>query len=301
MALTQYQYILGQSASETITQPGEEGDINLSLQPNANNETGGNISGTVTNASGDPVDNAYIKLMSTNYKPVMHTMSNSKGMYSFNNVPAGSYTIFCIAPGMSLDEGQPITVDNYGNYIRDFTLNQDPNALESIIVGDLTNAENNQPINGASVFLYSISGIGTQSLLASTYSNQYGQYAFCEVPNGNYNIVITAENYETLTVPIAVTKGGSINELNEALKPSSSSGQPEGTPGTLLGTISGIIKDINNNNTGISGANVVLYSVSSDGTQTPIASTTTNTNGLYLFTGIKPGTYFIEATALKTL
>ena len=102
-------------------------------------------------------------------------------------------------------------------------------------------------------------------------------------------------------MPIAVTKGGSINELNEALKPSSSSGQPEGTPGTLLGTISGIIKDINNNNTGISGANVVLYSVSSDGTQTPIASTTTNTNGLYLFTGIKPGTYFIEATALKTL
>ena len=88
--------------------------------------------------------------------------------------------------------------------------------------------------------------------------------------------------------------------FRSSLTPFSSS-KPENTPENIMGTISGVIKDASNNNKGISGANVVLYSVSSDGTQAPIAVTTTNTNGLYLFTGIKPGTYFIEATALKTL
>ncbi|EDS76817.1 conserved hypothetical protein [Clostridium botulinum C str. Eklund] len=264
MALTQYQYVLGQSATKQITNPGQEGDINLSLSLNSNNITGGNITGTVINASGTPIEDAYVKLMSTNYQPIMHTMSNASGQY----VPAGSYTIFCIAPEMAINEGQPITVQSYGSYTSNFTLQADPNEKNSLVVGDLTDSSTEVPIGNASVFLYSTNG----TLVASTYSNKYGQYAFSDIPNGNYNVVITAPNYKTLTVPTTVTNMDSIVQVNEALTASTSSPSPSPALGSGTGTISGVITDLSNNNVAISGANVILYSVGSNGQKTPIVS-----------------------------
>jgi serine-aspartate repeat-containing protein C/D/E len=66
----------------------------------------------------------------------------------------------------------------------------------------------------------------------------------------------------------------------------------ERLPGNISGTVR---EDLDNNNTGdtpIAGVTVVLK----DAAGTPIATTTTDANGNYSFTGVPAGTYTVEET-----
>ncbi|KEI00026.1 carboxypeptidase regulatory-like domain-containing protein (plasmid) [Clostridium botulinum] len=211
--VTQDKYSLGQSPNGTITTSDSEIRLDLTLQPNTNNITGANINGIVTIDS-IPASGAYVKLMTENYNPVMHTMTNANGEYFLNNITQGNYYLFAIAQGMYLNQGSLLTLKNYLYYTIDFSLTTNSSASLAIIPGRVVDLTTNNPINEAVVSLYDTKN----TLIARAYTNEYGQYVFREIPKGTYSITITATNYQPLTVPVSITKDGEIYPIQSTLK-----------------------------------------------------------------------------------
>ncbi|KEI00482.1 carboxypeptidase regulatory-like domain-containing protein [Clostridium botulinum] len=289
----QDKYILGQSTSGTITADKQEINLDLTLQPNNNTINGGNISGTVTNATGTAIQGAYVKLMSSTYEPLRHTVTDASGNYTFQNVAPGTYYIFAIASGMNLAQSPLITVQAYQYYIQNFSLTENPSSKLAIIAGDLTESGTVTAISGAIISLFLVAS-GTETLQAITYSNQYGQFVFRDVPKGSYVVKITALGYDSTSQNVTINADGQIEQVIKALTPSS--------PVTAKGTVSGIIT--NASGTPISGADVILYQVNTstpNNPLTPIAFTKTNNNGVYLFAGVANGTYKVKSNELETV
>ncbi|KEH96130.1 hypothetical protein Z962_07580 [Clostridium botulinum C/D str. BKT12695] len=280
-------YILGQSTTGTVSSSNEEIQLNLGLNPNTASVSGGNITGTVT-SGGNPVPGAYVKLMSSNYKPVMHAITDSQGQYSLTNVPVGSYTIFAIAPNMQLEQGTPVTVEQFGNYSQNLTLTKNPNTSLGVITGDLTNQTTGAAISGAVVSLFTSPG---KVLTAVTYSNANGQYAFRTIQPGSYNIQISALGYSPVTKSVTVASNGGIQNINQSLT---------ATPSSSNGTVSGIITDTSTNKP-IPNADVILYSEDSSGNLTPVAFTNANANGVYLFGNVAPGKYKVKSNIVQSV
>ncbi|EES91421.1 collagen-binding protein [Clostridium sp. K25] len=280
----QDKYILGQSASGTIASNDQEIRLDLQLQNSTGNIQGGNISGTVTGPSGN-ISGAYIKLMSNTYAPLRHTITDSKGNYSFKDVVAGSYYLFAISNGMNLEQSSLLVVKPYHYYVQDFTLTANPSANLAIIAGDLTQQGTQNAINGAIISLFANISAG-ETLQAITYSNQYGQFVFRDVPNGNYIVRITALSYESISQNVTINSSGKIVQVIKALTPSPIV--------NAKGTVSGIITDANGQP--INRADVILYrEETSNHALTPIAFTKTNAKGVYLFVGVEPGTYKVKS------
>lgn len=287
------EYILGQSSPGTVT-PGGEADINLTLEPSISTpqppqkpqpSQNATIQGTVTTATKVPVANAYVKLMSLNYEPLMHAVTNLSGEYILKDVPQGYYYLASIAPGMQLNQIGPVEIKNLAEYTENFILTPDPNSALGIIVGKVTNT-NGQAIDNALVTLSLTSA--PNNIVAVTYTNSQGNYMFTEVTPGNYNVNVSANGYIASEASATVT-AGQITSVNEQLS---------GAPAISGGTISGVISD----NTGapVVGANVILYSKNTEtNALTPIKFTTSGANGVYLFTGVGAGTYVIKANKIK--
>lgn len=287
------EYILGQSSPGTVT-PGGEADINLTLEPSTSTpqppqkpepSQNATIEGTVTTATKAPVANAYVKLLSLNYEPLMHAVTNSNGKYTLENVPQGDYYLAAIAPGMQLNQVGPIEIKDGTQYTENFVLTPDPNSALGIIVGKVTNT-NGQAIDNALVTLSLTSA--PNNIVSVTYTNSEGNYMFTEVAPGNYNVNVSANGYIASEASATVT-AGQITSVNEQLS---------GAPAISGGTISGVISD----NTGapVVGANVILYSKNTEtNALTPIKFTTSGANGVYLFTGVGAGTYVIKANKIK--
>ncbi|WP_085829490.1 MSCRAMM family protein [Clostridium massiliodielmoense] len=287
-------YILGQSTSAQIQSAGEEVNLDLILQPNSNTATGGTITGTLTNTNGNtPISGAYVKLMSTSYVPIMHAITDSNGNYSLTNVPAGTYYIFSAAPNMSLGAGTQIVVSNFGVYTQPLTLTQNPNALLGVIAGIVTNETTGDPIANAMVSLSQAGSTGS-SQIGVTYTNQYGQYTFREVPIGQYSVTISNTGYQTLTTSVQISKASQIVPLKQQLIPTSPASADSGT-------VSGVITD--STKAPVANADVILYSVTpgsgGSNTLTPVAYTQTNSNGVYLFGGLPTGSYIVKANEVE--
>ena len=68
----------------------QEADINLSLSPSV--AASATVYGTVTDGT-NPLPNATVKLFDSLGVPYRHVMTDVAGAYSFDNVPAGTYTV----------------------------------------------------------------------------------------------------------------------------------------------------------------------------------------------------------------
>ncbi|KEH96736.1 carboxypeptidase-like regulatory domain-containing protein [Clostridium botulinum] len=213
-------YILGQSTSGVISTPQSEIRMDLTLQPNTNNIMGANISGTVTNDASVPIAGVYIKLMTQNYDPVMHTITNSSGKYAFENMPQGNYYVFAISQGMNLSQSNLLTLKDYLYYTVNFTLTPSTVARLAIIAGRVLDAATSNPINEVIVSLILKTTGAPDTLISVAYTNQYGQYVFAEIPKGNYDITITAKDtsYLALTVPVSITQDGEIYPVQSRLQ-----------------------------------------------------------------------------------
>lgn len=277
-------YILGHSQVQSLTSVGQEIRLDLQLQPQPLNQTG-KLTGTVTDSNGNPVPNALVKIMDSSYNPLLHGITATDGTYTIDNVPAGTgYTVFATAAGMALNQGTTFTISAGQVITRNFTMVADPTTQLGIIAGDLYQYGSTTPINGAVVSLYSVNADETEVLVATTYTNAYGQFTFRELATGNYIVRISMLGYISSSSTVTIGTSGQIISVIAHLTVDTNASR---------GTVSGMITD--NNNNGIAGADVVLYKVNADGSLTAVAFTKTNSAGVYLFMNVDQSQYIVKS------
>lgn len=236
-SVRQDKYILGQSQKKSIDTVGEEIRLDLSLNPNPN-LNGGTITGTVKDSNGNPIKGALIKIMGNDYEPLAHVFTGDDGSFIFTPFPPRSnYRIFASAQGYVLKENQQFTILANQEFESNFTLTKDPNANLGIIAGDLFRGDTSVPINGAAVSLYTIGANNEETLYALSFTNQYGQFVFSDVPQSSYTIKVNALGYYSFSSSAAITSGGQIVNVVASINPN---------PNSSRGTVSGLITDNNN-------------------------------------------------------
>lgn len=284
----QDKFVLGQSISKTIASLGEEIRLDLQLQPLIQT-IGASVEGLVTDTNGAVIPNALVKIMDSNFEPLLHSVTDANGEYLFNNIPASnSYTIFAIAPGKKIKQGQGFSLSEGASRTINFTLEDDLAMQLAIIAGDLFQTGTTNPVGGAVVTLFEVDQNGIETLSAITHTNEFGQFVFREVANGEYSINISALGFISDSISVSVTSAPQIISVQPTLQPD---------PNAQNGTVSGVILD--NLNAPIDRADVILYEVNVDDSLTPVAFTKTNSAGVYLFINVPQGTYKVKSNELE--
>jgi Phosphoesterase family/Carboxypeptidase regulatory-like domain len=220
--------------------------------------TPGSINGTVT----DSVTSAAIGGATVSYSGGS-TTTNSSGAYTLSSVAPGTYTVTASAAGYT---SQPASV-----IVTAGTAATQPFALAPLpatISGTVTDAQTTHVIVGATI---SYSG-GT----ATAPTNSSGQYSL-SVAEGTYTVTAAATGHGSATsAPVTVGPGGTATQ-NFALAPQVSTG-----------SIKGQVSD------GVTSASLVGATVAySGGTSGSLPS---GPSGMYLVSGLPPGTYLVSAS-----
>jgi protocatechuate 3,4-dioxygenase beta subunit len=197
---------------------------------------GAKISGTVTNQTGDPLNNVQISVYDANQRQVDSTYSNASSSYTTRNgLPNGSYflkfehhekVVSYYPNASSFDSAEAIVVSSPTNYTANVQL-QDGVTIS----GQVSDAETTAPLTNMAV---SISG----SDLSKTAYTSSGAYSLKGVRPGVYQLTVShvfdpspyVNQTRTITIPtgvstynadFALAKGGSISG-----KVTDSSGNP---------------------------------------------------------------------------
>ncbi len=279
-------YKLGQSKTGTIQGIGEEIRIDLDLEDNIITNSG-TVFGKVLDTDGKAIEGVTIKITDVDYNPKYHDVTNNAGEYTIADIEAGKqYFIFAAKDGYELKQGIPFAMQTAQQIERGFVLTIDTEGAHSLVAGDVLDI-NNQPLEGVTVILYK-----DDIILKTTYTNQYGQYAFFDVPQGVYKIEASLLGYKTTSTTFIIDGPRQVRNIILNMNED---------PVSRKGTINGIIKDKNNNP--VENAYVILFQVITDSqgkeTLKPIKTTWTNDEGLYLFEQIPQGNYKIKANKSK--
>ena len=143
------------------------------------------------------------------------------------------------------------------------------------LAGVVTDASNGHPIAGATVSIFN-----GPTRVNSGVSGLDGSYVVPNLPVGNYNLFVTAPNYQNFTGPLFSVQAGQTTVQNVAMIPIA----------TGFGTINGTITDASTKQP-INGATVTARLGSSNFTAM------TGLFGNYSISGLAPGTYAVMASA----
>lgn len=197
------------------------------------------------------------------------TLSGSDGRFSFNDLPAGSYSVQATATDYgaitaSLTVG-PGTVADVG----DLPLVQGASPTSGIIRGTVTNSTNDFGLPGVQ-----ITALEDDTIVASTDGG--GSFQIVNVPPDVYTLRANLAGFTTAGGVGEVT-AGNILVFSPSL----------GELGTVETTISGIVTDI--------GTGLALEGVNVELTGSTIASTTTNADGQYTISDLSSGGLQVSA------
>ena len=177
----------------------------------------GTIAGTVTDSSTtDPIEGAFVEVFDG---PVLIGSADTdvNGDYTIPDLDPGNYTVVAIATdfqasfvGASVSSSTTTTVD--------FALDPDPGT----IAGRVTDASNGLPLAGATVEVFD-----SFILIASTLTDQNGNYEVPTLAPGNYIVVALETNFQT-DISGAAVSSSVTTTVNFELEPS---------PGILSGKV----------------------------------------------------------------
>ncbi len=239
---------------------------------------------------------------------VATTTTDSNGNYSFSNLGTGTYTVRVTPPllpnsawaetyettGTTTNLNNEMTIsvtagDVSGSHRFGYTIRSSGSIGDTLFYDFNENGVQESTEGGiplVTVFLYAdydrdgvIDG-GVDELLFTTETNASGQYLFSQLPSGSYVVKVDTTDPD---FPTNVT--------------------PTGDPDISAASIGDTIYFDNNGNgaqdageDGIPFVIIHLYAdVDSNGTpDVLVASTSTNVEGKYLFTGLSAGKYFVD-------
>ncbi len=192
----------------------------------------------------------------------------SDGTYFLTGVLPGSYTITAAVTNTLLQGQTSATVTAGSTTTANITIIE-----AGAIQGTVTRSDGTLPV-GDTV------NLRTSSVTLQTSTDTSGHYAFTDVPIGTYTVDVYDSLSNSAATATAVVTSNATTTTNLALQSS----------GTVNGTVSV------NDGSSVSGLTVTLLSTTSSGTQS--LSTTTDANGHFTFTSVKPGTIAVHtATA----
>jgi len=236
------------------------------------------LTGQVYAGCGWPINKATVKVLDRDYNPLVHTLTDIEGRYSFENIlQPGWYKLTAAADGYLTARTTSFILHSNNPKLINIELKSDPSADKGVVYGLVTDAWTKQPIMDASIILLDTN----RRLTAETTSNPQGQYLINRITPRKYSIIARKAGYSTSSIIVLVEKGLLIKSDIQLFRKS----------GGLEGTISGLIigeSEI------LSDACVGLYKVV-EGIETLIQTKTTNSEGWYLFTNVNCGKYLVKA------
>ncbi|MFC7370130.1 carboxypeptidase regulatory-like domain-containing protein [Fictibacillus iocasae] len=243
---------------------------NQTTQVNAQlRKEAGRLQGTVTNTGGTPLANASIQVFQNN-NIVATTTTNASGFYQINNLAPGVYIVNASAPTF-VTQQLGATINDQLTTVLNFQLQDNPGTL----TGTVTDT-GGVPISGASVLVTNNSGV----LVGRGLTDNNGSYTITNLLAGSYIAIATADNYQAAQNGVVINEGA-LTTSNFQLAPN-----PISITGTVTNTQTG---------TPISGANVQVRINDANGNT--IATTLTDSNGVYLVNNLAPGVYTIVISA----
>jgi len=223
------------------------------------------ISGTVRTAGGTPIAGVTITLSGD---ATGSTTTNAQGNYTLSGLSKGNYTVTpSLAPYTFSPLSRNVTVNNSNITGQNFT--GIPPVTYSI--SGTIRTPSLAPIAGVTVQL-----IGPAS--ATTTTNAQGQYSFAGLANGNYTVTPSLAPYTFSPVSRNVT----VNNSNIT-------GQNFTGTAPVTYSISGTIRTPSS--VRVAGVTVTLTGPAN-------ATTTTNSSGVYTFTGLVPGNNYTVTPSL---
>ncbi|RLQ93334.1 carboxypeptidase regulatory-like domain-containing protein [Falsibacillus albus] len=202
---------------------------------------------------------------------ISQTLTDVNGDYLLAMIPAGTYNIVVSASDYnSVISSITLQPGDYTTY--DASLEPFPGSISGVVSDDLTTAQ----ITNALVQVFFD---GSGPLISSTYTDVSGNYTIGGLPEGDFNVVFSADGYGSQRILFNLVPGEA-KVINAALLPN---------PATLTGIVKNDV-----NHTGLSGA---LVQVFDQGSNVLISSTLTDSNGIYTIAGLSEGNYRIVYSA----
>ncbi|WP_169907692.1 carboxypeptidase regulatory-like domain-containing protein [Priestia abyssalis] len=247
--------------------PGEEETVTFQLTPNP-----ATLRGRVTNAAdNNPIEGVLVQVfIPGTVVPVKTILTDPNGDYVITGLGEGEYRVVFSTDNFSTEVFRIMLAPNE---VR--TLNAQLTPNPATIRGQVTDAATGLPIQQAGVVTV-IQGTGI--IVASAQTDQNGQYVLTGLALGSYNVVFSAPEYVTQTVPV-ILASGEVEVVNTALV---------GNPAQINGTV-------RNAATGAVLPNALIRVFDLQGSL--IGGTLTDMNGQYTISGLAQGTYSVTALA----
>ncbi len=237
----------------------------------------GSITGQVKSTDGKVIVGA---LVGTNAggKPTS-AKSNSDGKYQINDVPAGTYKVYCGADGYQPTSVENVVVVASQATTQDFTLTAVSTPVTGVIEGAVKDADG-KPIAGAKVAaaVATSSRGGRPNTAGSAVTGSEGRYRIPDLAAGTYTLTCSKDGYQTAT-------GDATVEAGKAVTRDFVLTSTQAATGTLVGRVTG------SDGKPVAGARIGVGQQS--GSYTKYGST--DDSGAYRLTGLPAGTYNVVA------
>lgn len=288
MSVYKDEYMLGRSTIKSLSGIAEAIRLDLSLDSNPHFQAG-TVTGRVKDGSGKPIADTVVIILDGAYGTVANTITGTDGIFIFSTIEAGSgYHAYAQAPGFNLAEAFPFDLISYQTVEVDFTLIPDCKVACSIITGEVQNIHD-LPINSASIELYKVEETGA-NLICLSFSNEVGQFLLCDLNQGSYFLKINAPGYFSDFFPVNMTQSKAIIQVKAILKEDLKASK---------GVVIGLITDTEDQP--LANADVILYRIGDDQSQTSVSYTCTNHEGIYLFVNVPQGEYRVNSNRSVTV
>ncbi|MDH3648574.1 MAG: carboxypeptidase regulatory-like domain-containing protein [Saprospiraceae bacterium] len=239
--------------------------------------------------------------------------TGTDGSYLFDNLPAGSYQILVNAADLPSGVSNTADPDNDGNNNEaNFNLqnNQDLRTIDfgyqgnasvgDVVYLDLNNNQTydpgiDQPFDGVTMSLSD--GEGN---IITTQTDQNGNYLFDNLPAGTYTVMVGTQDLPAGVTNTADPDGNTAHESVVNLSSNENDlAQDFGYRGNVtIGDqvfLDANANGVNDNESGVAGVTVTLYD--GDGNQVG-EPTLTDNQGLYSFSGLIAGSYYVVVSDL---